>query len=451
MGLYKGFTEISPINYHIVVWYNLAIISGDVMSYTRIEKTKLPKWKRNLYAVWVTQFLSLLGFAFGVPVLPYFIQELGIVDPDSIKIFTGLMSMIPAVTLGLMAPIWGMAADRFGKKIMMIRAMGMAVLVLLFLGLSQNITQILIIRFFQGLLTGTVTASYAMIAAGTPDDKMSYALGIISSSIFIGNSAGLVLGGVAADIFGYRMSFIIGAVIMLAGLLWVLFMVKEVKSEKPPELLRIFSRDKKKKNGSWLSRNKAFIPVIATILPLIFIIRVARTLSNPYTPLYIQEIRGTLEGSATISGVIRAISSIAVAAAGIFLARIGDKKDKIKLSAVLMGLGAVAAIPMFLTDNLILFTIFHTLVFLAVGGVEPLLNSRASIAIPSEKRGMLFGIIAMVGSFGWAVSPAIGSYVSIQFSTKTIFLAFGILLAIGAFTAGLVYFKVKKRKTEDSV
>lgn len=410
------------------------------------DKIKMPVWKKNLYAVWITQFLSLLGFAFGIPILPYFIQELGVVSPDAIKLYTGLMSAIPAVTLGLMAPIWGMAADRFGKKLMMLRAMGFAFLVLLLLGLSQNVTQILIVRLFQGLLTGTVTASYALVAAGTPDNKMSYALGIISSSIFIGNSAGLVLGGFAADLFGYRVSFLIGAVVMLFGFIWTFITVKEIKKETPSEPLRIFAKGKTKKEGSWLSRNKVFIPLLATILPLIFLIRVGRTLSNPYIPIYIQEIRGVLEGSASISGIIRAISSVAVAIAGVFLARLGDRLNKIKLSAILMALGTFAAIPMFFTNSLVVFTIFHTLVFLAIGGVEPLLNSQASISIPSNKRGVLFGIIAMVGSFGWAVSPAIGSFVSIKFSTKSIFLAFAALLFLGSIASMIVYLKEKRKK-----
>lgn len=407
---------------------------------------KRPIWEKNLYAVWVTQFLSLLGFAFGVPILPYFIQELGVTSPDAIKLYTGLMSAIPAISLGIMAPLWGMAADRYGKKPMMIRAMFFAFLVLLFLGISQNVNQILIIRLFQGLLTGTVTASYALIAAGTPDNKMSYALGIISSSIFIGNSAGLVLGGFAADIFGYRVSFLIGSAVMFLGFIWTLLAVKEIESQKPEKAILAEQKKDKKNKGGWLKRNKIFIPVFLTILPLIFIIRVGRTLTDPYVPLYIQEIRGTLEGSATVSGLIRGISSIAVAAAGIFLTRLGDRHNKLKISAILMGMGTLAAIPLFFTDSLFIFIVMYSLVFMAIGGVEPLLNSQATISIPSEKRGVLFGIIAMIGSFGWAVSPVIGSFVSIRFSIKAIYLAFAVLLFIGAIASSIVYFSEKHKK-----
>ncbi|MBN2558402.1 MAG: MFS transporter [Clostridia bacterium] len=411
------------------------------------KKSKLPIWKRNLYAAWVTQFISMLGFSFGVPVLPYYIQQLGVTSPEMVKLYTGLITAVPAVTLGLMAPVWGMAADRFGKKLMLTRAMAFAFLVLLGLGLATNVNQILVIRFFQGLLTGTVTATYALIAAGTPDDRMSYALGVIASSIFIGNSAGLAIGGFAADIFGYRTSFLIGSGIMLAGLAWVLLAVREVKGAGLTEPLRIFGPKKEKKqqdNGSMKKSGAGkLIPLIATVLPLIFIIRVGRTMIDPYIPIYIQEIRNSLEGSATVSGAIRGISSIATALAGIFITRLGDRYDKIKMSAVLMGAGAVIAVPMFLTGSLVVFTIFYTLVFFAIGGVEPLLNSYASLVVPSEKRGALFGLIAMIGSFGWGVSPAIGSYVSIAFSTKAIYAAFSIFLAIGALACAIVVLRRK--------
>jgi len=51
---------------------------------------------------------------------------------------------------------------------------------------------------------------------------MSYALGLLASSIFIGNSTGLALGGIIADLVGYRSSFFIGALMMLGGFVFVL-------------------------------------------------------------------------------------------------------------------------------------------------------------------------------------------------------------------------------------
>lgn len=404
---------------------------------------ELPVWKKNLIAVWITQFLSIMGFAFCVPVLPYYIQELGITDPDTIKLYTGLISFLPAISLGIMAPVWGAAADRFGKKIMLLRAMFFAFFILLALGFAVNATQILLIRLVQGLLTGTVAASYSLIAAGTPDDRMSYALGIIASSIFIGNSSGLALGGIIADAVGYRMSFFIGAAMMLAGLVFVMVAVKEIKG------VSVSKTGVPKVRGirNKLKALKTFAPVAVAILPMVFMVRVTRTISDPYIPIYIQEIRNALEGSASISGIVRAVASIATALAGIFIVRLGDKFNRYVLSAILLTIGAAFAVPLYFTNSLVLFTLFNFVVFLSIGGVDPIISSQASIMVTSEKRGVLFGLITMVGSFGWAVSPMIGSFVSIRFSTKSIFLTFSAMMLMTALVSLAIYTFRKKSGT----
>ena len=404
---------------------------------------ELPVWKKNLIAVWITQFLSIMGFAFCVPVLPYYIQELGITDPDTIKLYTGLISFLPAISLGIMAPVWGAAADRFGKKIMLLRAMFFAFFILLALGFAVNATQILLIRLVQGLLTGTVAASYSLIAAGTPDDRMSYALGIIASSIFIGNSSGLALGGIIADAVGYRMSFFIGAAMMLAGLVFVMVAVKEIKG------VSVSKTGVPKVRGirNKLKALKTFAPVAVAILPMVFMVRVTRTISDPYIPIYIQEIRNALEGSASISGIVRAVASIATALAGIFIVRLGDKFNRYVLSAILLTIGAAFAVPLYFTNSLVLFTLFNFVVFLSIGGVDPIISSQASIMVTSEKRGVLFGLITMVGSFGWAVSPMIGSFISIRFSTKSIFLTFSAMMLMTALVSLAIYTFRKKSGT----
>ena len=57
-----------------------------------------------------------MSFSFGLPFLPYYIQDLGVVDPEKVRLFTGILSAAPAIGMGIMASIWGMLADRVGKK-----------------------------------------------------------------------------------------------------------------------------------------------------------------------------------------------------------------------------------------------------------------------------------------------------------------------------------------------
>ena len=266
-------------------------------------------WKKNLYTVWVTQFLSLLGFGFGLPFLPFYIQDLGITDPAAVKIWTGWLTSAPAIALAVMAPVWGLLADKIGKKIMLIRAMLGAMLVLTGMGLAQSAWTVLIFRMLQGLLTGTVTSSSALVASGTPDKHMSYALGFLSSSTFIGYSLGPAAGGLIAEHFGYRMSFFIGTGIVCIGLVLVLLFIEEPSplmagnhlSEEgsTPDV-----KDKTSQQEKSLSKTGIFSSFTIMLFVLFFFIRISRVMPTPFIPLYIQDLRGTIEGSARISGLL---------------------------------------------------------------------------------------------------------------------------------------------------
>ncbi|WP_406543605.1 hypothetical protein [Clostridium ljungdahlii] len=65
-------------------------------------------WKVNLYTVWFSQILSIMSFNFGMPFLPFYIQQLGITAPNDIKFYSGILNAAPAVTMAIMCPIWGL-------------------------------------------------------------------------------------------------------------------------------------------------------------------------------------------------------------------------------------------------------------------------------------------------------------------------------------------------------
>lgn len=165
-------------------------------------------WKRNLYILWFTQTLSTMSFGFGVPLIPFYIQELGVNDPAQINLFVGILNSAPAVTMALVSPIWGKLSDRYGRKPMIIRAMASASIIIALMGMVKDVNQLVILRTFQGLFTGTVAAASTFVAAGTPKEDLSYALGFLSSSTFLGSSLGQSLGGLAAETFGNRISFL---------------------------------------------------------------------------------------------------------------------------------------------------------------------------------------------------------------------------------------------------
>jgi len=80
-------------------------------------------WKKTLYAVWAGQVFAIAGFSTSTPIIPFYLEDMGIKDPTQLKLFVGLIQSLPAISLAIFAPIWGSVADNYGRKIMLLRAM----------------------------------------------------------------------------------------------------------------------------------------------------------------------------------------------------------------------------------------------------------------------------------------------------------------------------------------
>ncbi|MGD9315847.1 MAG: MFS transporter, partial [Anaerolineae bacterium] len=80
-------------------------------------------WKRNLYVIWIAELVAIAGFAVIFPFVPYFVQELGVTELHQVELWSGILFATQAVTMAIFAPIWGSVADRYGRKLMVQRAM----------------------------------------------------------------------------------------------------------------------------------------------------------------------------------------------------------------------------------------------------------------------------------------------------------------------------------------
>ena len=64
-------------------------------------------WRKNLAFLWICQVLSLMGFSFAMPFTPLYIQEMGITDPQALRLWSGLLMAGSGVSFAIMTPIWG--------------------------------------------------------------------------------------------------------------------------------------------------------------------------------------------------------------------------------------------------------------------------------------------------------------------------------------------------------
>ena len=184
-------------------------------------------WKTNLVVIWISQLLSISGFFFALPFGPYYIQELGVHDPAKIKFWVALFGAAPPLSLAIFSPIWGILADRYGRRLMLLRANFGGMIILCLMGTVQSVEALVALRLVQGVFTGTVVAAQTMVAAYTPEPRSGVALGSLSAAVFVGSMAGTFVGGMFAEYFGYRYAFFGSGILLLVAGLLVFFGAKE--------------------------------------------------------------------------------------------------------------------------------------------------------------------------------------------------------------------------------
>ena len=380
-------------------------------------------WKTNLAVIWVSQLLSLAGFFFALPFGPYYIQELGVHDPAQIKFWVALFGAAPPLTLAIFSPIWGMLADRFGRRLMLLRANFGAALVLCAMSLAPNVETLIILRMLQGALAGTMVAAQAMVAAYTPAGRSGMALGSLSAAMYSGAMAGTFLGGMFAEYFGYRPAFFASAILLLAAGLLIFLGTRE-------NFIRPLSGQAA--SGKVRKNPLSDLRHVWPILILLVAMGLARQFESSFFPLLVQQILGSLQGAAFWTGTLAAVASGAGFLAGIIFGRLADRfrPPRIaQISAVIAGLFMVfhGLAPTFLFISIARFGMTF-----CAGGLDPIFQTWLAKETPPEKRGAVFGWSATARSMGWFLAPIISGLVAAGYGIRAIyfvgaFLYFGLL------------------------
>src|SRR5262245_14411387 len=105
---------------------------------------------RAFAVLWVVQAVSELAFSFALPFLPLYVLDLGVEDAVQAGIWAGVMAGAFALTQAVFGPVWGVLADRFGRKMMIQRALFGGCLVVGTMAFVRSQEQLLVLRVVQG-------------------------------------------------------------------------------------------------------------------------------------------------------------------------------------------------------------------------------------------------------------------------------------------------------------
>lgn len=401
---------------------------------TRLLDIELKQWRSTLTFLWLAQVFSIIGFGFALPFAPYYVQELGITDPEKVRIWYGLFLSITGLPLAVATPFWGMLSDKVGRKPMALRASIAGALILGSMGFARSPNTLLLLRVLQGFFTGTVTANLTLIVTQSPEERIGLSIGVMNSAVFVGNTIGPLLGGVFADRFGYRYGYFISGISLLLSFIITLLFVNENFKKSESDLSAKVLKDALKR----MFRDRGII----RILSLIFVFAVATVLLRPLYPLIVQELITSGKGLASYAGIVNSSRGIATVLAGLIIGIVVDKYKTIPIGAVVAFLSALALIPLIFVNSILNLIVFVFIAALLMGGINPVLNTYLSRFVSNEKRGAAYGIAGSSKALGWAIGGVSGGFLSAHFGLHNVFIFGAVIFAVIA----LMFLKVERKK-----
>ena len=373
-------------------------------------------WEKTLYALTAAEFVAMTAFSFVGAFLPLFVQELGNFTPAQAAFWTGIASSGLGIGMFFSSSLWGIASDRWGRKLMVLRVMLGGAVLLVVQGLSPNIYFFVATRWGQGLLTGSVAAVSAMATSIVPRNKIPLAAGLITASASGGSSLGPVIGGFLADQIGYRNAFFVVGALLLASALLVIWLVKE--DFEPPA-----RRETASLGGMLrLAVSRDMLPVLIFLFAVSFI----PSLTSPIIPLFIKELNPAGR-AATAAGLTFGITGAVYTLSTLGAARLSERFDLRKILILsCLGSGLLTLPPVWAAS------VGQLLIYLVLGcfpggGVSAASNAVVGLSVSQGQMGMAYGLSNSAGSLGWGLGPLVGGWLASIWGFRPIF----------AITAGL--------------
>lgn len=384
------------------------------------------EWQRTLYIAFFAQLMTAVGFSSIFPFLPLYVQELGSTTGTSLELLAGLVFSGQAFTMMIASPFWGMLADRFGRKLMVERAMFGGSLILLGMAFARSAEELVLLRLIQGLITGTVSALNALVAASAPRERVGYAMGLLQSGLAGGVALGPLLGGTAADLLGYRAAFYgTASLLFLAGVLvWV-----GIRERKPAPSEEIDeSRGVLKLWRDVLSSQGVRVAYLMR-----FLTQLGRMMIIPVMPLFLVGLLaqdGMGLGVNAFTGLVIGIASATTTASAVYLGRLGDRIGHRRIVTICAALTAgLYALQSGVTAGWQLL-VLQALVGIALGGVTPTVGALLAGYTRPGIEGTVYGLDNTIISGARAVAPLAGSAVALWLGLRAAFAATAVVFVL---------------------
>lgn len=347
-----------------------------------------------------------LGNSMLIPVLPIFEEKVGISSFQSSMVITSY-----SVASIFLIPIAGYLSDRFGRKMVILPSLILALIGGLIAGyaswkMENPYTWIIIGRVLQGV--GASGASPIILPLvgdlyKDDDEKTSSCLGIIETSNTFGKVLSPILGSLFAAFIWFLPFFSI-SFFSLISIVLVFFFIKVPKEKDEPKKFKDFWHDTKKifkKEGKWL-----YTVFLIGVFVMLVLFGVLFFLSDNLEKIH--DLHGIKKGLVIAIPLFFLCVSSYVAGKKI-KGELPIMKKIIMISLAVLSISLVFV--GFTKNRVVLLLIITSLVGIAIGALLPTLDAIITQNIEKEQRGTITSFYMSSRFIGVAAGPPVMSLV----------------------------------------
>lgn len=382
--------------------------------------------------------IASLSTYFWIPFLPLYAKELGATSEADAVFWVAVGSTALGLGRVVSGPVWGVAADHFGRKLMFVRALFFASITTLILIFAQEPWHISVAFACQGLFSGYIPAAVALTTVSVPDTQISRSLGIVNGAQYLGSTVGPAIGAGLAVLFDYRGAIVAASIMPALSAIVVLFVVPPdgVAARRPRQ-----SATEERGQSFWRSLSGQFY----LALFLFFLVFALNQLVRLLTPIALQDIQGKEDvagatGLAFTFGGIASVAGVALVGQGF----VGTGRLRV---ALIVG-SAVAGIAHLLlagAQGVTMFIVGFSLISLVQAMMLPATNTLIAANVPRDRRGTGFGLAGSAQAAAFLVGPMGAA----GFAAVSLALGFVVIGALFGALALLLFVALREPTIED--
>lgn len=327
----------------------------------KTERPLAAEWAGLTFLFALASFGEIILFSNLAAFTPLYLLQLGF-DAPGVKFWTGILASV-GVLLGFwFVPFWGVLADRYGRKLLIVRSFAIEALAVAIVALAPNIWVFLFGRMLTGLALGNTGLMFASIRERSPRARVGLAISLITGSQPLGGVLGSLMGGLIVSRIGIAAlwwfdTLVIGGVFVVL----VRFYHEPFTPRPTPPIVNMLRE---------ALRAVVRTPVVVKYFTFSFVATSGFFFAYPYLSNRLLELAPGGDSAYTI-GLVFGVAGIATLIATPIWGTLADRLGSARLLPLVTLLTALAYVPLYFAGGVWQFTAFYFM----LSSVSPAINS----------------------------------------------------------------------------